>query len=67
MANPYSLKDESGRIWSRCHAAAHDLSSASEAEDIAARYRKAPRWADYDIAVRLAAPNRYFIAASKRT
>jgi hypothetical protein len=50
--------------WGRAHAAAHDMTDKEYAEVVAARYRQAPRWAGYEIAVCEAGPGRYFVAAA---
>jgi hypothetical protein len=58
----------SGEQWGRAHAAAHDFTDEGDALTVAERYRTAPRWIGYEIAVRSygeGAARRFWIAARR--
>ena len=53
-------------IWGRAHSSASDMDDRDDAEMVAERYRKAPRWANYDIAVKETGNGKFFVAAAKK-
>jgi hypothetical protein len=52
-----------GEGFGRCHSTMTDKRDRAESETIAARYREAPRWAGWEIAVLQATNGLWFVAA----